>query len=365
MERKKAVEPPMLRGFFVDGAWGPRRLFGSNDINEIDMEKDTLMIHNDGLRATTLVKWVFISLLIAGGSANAGRTARELKVEEGKRWINGTELYYKIVGTGTPIVILHGGPGLDHTYLLPQMLKLAKHYRLIFFDQRACGRSTSAVDTNSITMNMFADDVEGIRQAFRLGKMNLMGHSWGGLVAMLYAVKYPTNLNSLILVNTTPASSELRNASIMVMAQRGTREDSLARVALGKTDGFRTRQPKVMEQFFRVLFRGSFFNRTYADSLTLSFDTSYATKSRLMQQLYKDKNAITYDLHPRLGRIECPTLIVGSTYDTSVPESNEQIHKSIKGSTLVVLDSCGHFPYIEAPKKFFGEVERFLAKADR
>jgi proline iminopeptidase len=308
---------------------------------------------------------IFIALLFAGSSATAGEKEKKLKVEEGMKAINGTELYYKTIGEGTPIVILHGGPGLDHSYFLPQMAQLARHYKLIFFDQRASGRSSNLVDTSAITMTNFVEDVEGIRKAFKLKKMNLFGHSWGGLVAMFYAVKYPDNLNSLMLVNSTPASAGWRNASFVLMARRASPEDSIAQARLVQTEGFRKRSPKAMSDFFRILFRSSFYNRTYADSLTLSLDTSFTTKSRLMQYLNKDTTLLNYDVFRKLSVVHCPTLIMSSRYDMVAPEANERLQQSIPGSTHVVLDSCGHFPFVEAPRKFFSTVEGFLKKAAR
>jgi proline iminopeptidase len=302
----------------------------------------------------------FVALVGLGFSHNSGD--QTVKTEEGLIRVNGTELYFKVVGKGTPIVIVHGGPGLDHTYLLPQFYALAKEHKLIFYDQRASGRSTSLVDTNSMTMGNFVEDLEGIRKAFGIQKLNLLGHSWGGLVAMFYALKYPENLNSLVLVNSTPASVALRNASFGAMAQRTSTSDSIAQSALIRTEGFRMRDPATMAKFFRLLFRGSFYNPNLADSLTLTFDSSYAAKSRLIQYLSRDTALTSYDLFARLKIVRCPTLIVGSDYDMVTPEANELLHESIAGSTLVVLKRCGHFPYVEEPGQFFGALGSFLNK---
>lgn len=312
-----------------------------------------------------VLRLLFLLSLFVVCFVRAGDKPKPFKVEEGTKTINGTELYYKTMGKGTPVVIVHGGPGLDHTYLLPQMSALAEHHKLIFFDQRASGRSASVVDTNSMTMDNFVEDVEGIRKAFKLGKMNLLGHSWGGLVAMFYAVKYPKNLNSLVLMNSTPASAAVRNASFAVMLKRTSRDDSLAQATLVRTDGFRKGDPKTIAEFFRILFRGTFYDRRYADSLTLTIDSSYATKRRFMQYLSRDTSLAAYDLHSKLSVVRCPTLILGAVYDMVAPEANERIHQSIPGSTLVVLDSCGHFPYIESPKKVFAELERFLQRSSK
>jgi proline iminopeptidase len=283
--------------------------------------------------------------------------------DEGLRAINGTKLYCKVIGSGPTLVVLHGGPGMDHSYFLPQMERLASHYRLIFYDQRASGKSVSDVDTNSMTMATFVEDLEGIRKEFKLGKMNLLGHSWGGLVAMFYAAKYPQNLNSLILSNTTPASAALRNASFAVMARHTTPEDSAAQAALIRTEGFRKRESHSMEKFLRLLFRGSFADRRYADSVTLSLDTSYATKSRLINFFYKDSILASYDLHDRLRAVRCPVLILGGDHDMVPAEAQEAIHSHIKGSTLLLMKNCGHFPFVEKPGEFFPAVREFLERA--
>ena len=286
-------------------------------------------------------------------------------IERGYKSINGVSLYYETIGEGVPIVIVHGGPGLDHSYLLPQMGELAKGYRLIFYDQRAMGKSSADFDTNQMTMNSFVEDLEGIRKAFGLEKMNLMGHSWGGVVSMFYAVKYPSHLQSLILVNTTPASSKLRNLSFAVMSSKSTKEDSIAQLEIAGTDGFKKRDPAAMAKFFRVLFHSSFHNKQYCDSLTLTFDSAYSAKSAMVRQLNRDSTLRSYDIHARLDTLQCPALIIGGSDDAVVPGTNEQIRDHIRGSQYVLLPECGHFPYIEAGERFFPLVREFLRTAAR
>ncbi len=245
------------------------------------------------------------------------------------------------------------------------MEKLAKGYKLIFYDQRAMGKSSADFDTSQMTMNSFVEDLEGIRKAFGLQKMNLIGHSWGGLVSMFYAIKYPSHLQSLILVNTTPASSTLRNLSFAVMSSRTTKEDSIAQLQIAETEGFKKRDPAAMAKFFRLLFRGSFHNKQYADSLTLTFDSSYSAKSAMVRQLSRDSTLRSYDIHARLDAIQCAALLIGGSDDAVVPGTNEQIHDHIHGSQYVLLPECGHFPYIEAGERFFPLVREFLSTAAR
>jgi proline iminopeptidase len=284
----------------------------------------------------------------------------ETGVKEEYKSINGTKLFCTTMGRGEPIVVLHGGPGLDHTYLLPQMARLAKKHKLILFDQRACGRSSGSVDTTAMTIDAFVEDVEGVRKAFKIAKMNLLGHSWGALLAMFHAVKYPQHLRSLILVNPTPASSELRLAAFSAMSDRTSPSDSAAMATIRASTGFFKRDPAVMAQFFRLLFRGTFYDRRLADSLTLTFNDDYGEKNKLLQYLNKDPRIQSYDLHSDLNRVQCPTLIVGADFDQSPAKANDLIHKNIKNSELVTIKNCGHFPYIEKPAEFFRTVEDFL-----
>lgn len=313
------------------------------------------------------VDTVFLQLCLVTALMFSGITAvrAQQHVEEGFKVVNGAKLYYRIIGEGIPVVIVHGGPAMDHSYLLPQMARLGEGYRLIFYDQRAMGRSSGQVDSSSMTMDNSVEDLEGIRKAFDLGKMNLMGHSWGGLVSMFYAVKYPDHLQTLILANTTAASSALRDMSFAIMAQQTSKEDSVAQAEIVQTDGFKKREPKTMERFLRLLFRGSFYDKRYVDSLTLAFDSTYSAKSVMQRYLFRDEKLHTYDLHEALDTIQCPTLIIAGADDRVAPETNERIQEHIRGSRYVLLPDCGHFPFVEAPDEFFPVIREFLQRNAR
>ncbi len=125
-----------------------------------------------------------------------------MAVEEGFVDANGLLLYYKAIGQGAPLVILHGGPGASHEYFLPYLLPLARTNRVIFLDERGSGRSQKLEDPAGYTVENMVEDVEAIRKALNLGKINLLGHSYGGVLAQAYALKYQQNLNHLILAST-------------------------------------------------------------------------------------------------------------------------------------------------------------------
>jgi len=315
------------------------------------------------MRYSFMSTLLFALLILTHTTSLTGNPPPPPKAKEALVKVNGTKLFTKTIGTGTPLVIVHGGPGMDHTYLLPQMAKLAGPCKLIFYDQRASGRSSVDVDTLTMTMDTFVEDLEGIRTAFKIGKMDLFGHSWGGLVAMFYAIRYPENLNSLILVTTSPASSRMRDSAFSIMSSRVTADDSAATTRLLQTEGFIKRDPKVIAEFFRLLFRGTFADRRNVDNLTLTFDSTYARRSVLAKYLQKDARLQSYDLHSRLAKVRCPTLIIGGDHDMVPPEANTMLQDAIAGSDLEILERCGHFPYIERPDVFFPIVTRFLKKA--
>jgi len=276
------------------------------------------------------------------------------------RNINGVQLYTRVIGEGKPIVIVHGGPGLDHSYLLPQMGELGKYFRLILFDLRASGRSSVDIDSNSMTLENLIEDIDGIRKSFGVQKVNLMGHSWGGFLAMSYAIKYPEHISSLLLINTVPASSKRRDETERISRSRITKEDSAARSALLRTEAFRKRTPDAMASLFRIVFGGSFYDRRYADSLTLTFQSNYSSSSAMLQYLFKDQTLRQYDLHQKLGTIQCPTLLLGGDHDQVSPDVLQEIHISISSSKLVILKNCGHFSYIECKEDFVAAVKDFL-----
>src|SRR6202047_1252100 len=118
-------------------------------------------------------------------------------------------IYYMQVGTGTPLVILHGGPGASHEYFLPYLLPLARHNRLIFIDERGSGRSQKLEDPSGYTVENMVEDVEAVRIALHLGKITLLGHSYGGALAQAYALKHQQNLTHLILGSTWSSSKAL------------------------------------------------------------------------------------------------------------------------------------------------------------
>jgi len=122
--------------------------------------------------------------------------------------VENARLYYREIGQGQPIILLHGGPDFDHTYLLPDMDRLSDSFRLIYYDQRGRGKSVANVQPEDVSLESEMQDLESVRDYFRLESAVVLGHSFGGLLAMEYAIRHPDRVSHLILMNTAPASYE-------------------------------------------------------------------------------------------------------------------------------------------------------------
>src|SRR5437763_8927804 len=133
-------------------------------------------------------------------------------IREGFVDAGGVLIYYWEIGRGAPLMVVHGGPGASHDYFLPYLLPLARHNRLIFIDERGSGRSEKLDDASQYTVENMAEDCEAVRQALGLGKISLLGHSYGGVLAQAYALKYQKNLTHLILGSTFASTRELNDA---------------------------------------------------------------------------------------------------------------------------------------------------------
>jgi len=298
------------------------------------------------------------ALLSANAKGLEAQTSRQTS-QSGFVKTNGVSLYYEIYGHGTPLIVLHGGPGLDHTYLLPQLLKLADHYKLIFYDQRATGQSSGTVDSSSMTIDNFVEDLEGLRQALHLEKINILGHSWGTLLSMEYAIKYPQHVGKMILANTLGPTPEWIPPFVANRESQRTPQDSIALIKIRHSEAFAKRDLIIMRQFAKIFFKSYFYDQSLDDSLSVDFNQETANNILPIFSLM-GKQLSTYNITSELEKLNCPVLILHGDHDPIPLKFAEETQATFKGSNLVVLKNCGHFSYIEAPDQFFEECEKFL-----
>jgi proline-specific peptidase len=277
--------------------------------------------------------------------------------EEGLIRINNAQLYYKAMGQGEPIIVVHGGPGFDHIHMLP-FGELASDYKVVFYDQRATGNSTGSVDSNSITVDNFVEDLEGLRKGLKLGKINVIGHSWGAALAAFYGIKYPRNLKTLILLGAG-ASSEYLDQYFKNIQNNTTPEDSLTLKHIAQSQAFKEKQVEAVQNYFRIAVKPLFHNQHLAEKLDLTLGKkTVKNQSQVNQLLFEETR--NFNIYDELSIIKCPTLIVHGDSDPLPDEAPLKIHQHISQSKFVTLKQAGHFMFIESPDELFSTIRSFL-----
>ena len=283
------------------------------------------------------------------------------RVKEGFAPVAGAELYYREVGEGQPIVVIHGGPDFDHAYLLPDFDRLAAGYRLVYYDQRGRGRSRGKVDLEQLDIDRYVEDLDGVRRHLGLDRIAVLGHSWGGIIAMHYALRHPERTSHLVLLNTAPAS----HADLLLMREERLRRHAVhERKLTALIPGYARGDPDAVAEYYRIDF-GTTFRRT-EDLARLNLKWSRkdiksgrAIEARLAQGLIWSEG---YSLLPRLAAVRAPALILHGDFDFIPIECAEHIAQAIPGARLAVLPDSGHFSYIDAPDQVRHALDRFFAQ---
>lgn len=269
-------------------------------------------------------------------------------------------LFCRIYGKGKPILVIHGGPGLSQDYLLPQMSRLAKNNLVIFYDQRACGRSTVNITSAKINLETYLNDIEAIRKHFAIKKISILGHSWGGFLGMNYAIAHPEAIDKLILANSAPASFEEYQLFAHEYAKRISPIQKELSI-IENSSNFLKRDPEAMQKYLQLVFSTYCYDPEKVNLLNLTMSTKASVNFMKVNEIF-NQNLLSkpFNLHENLKKLNIPTLIVIGDTDVIPMSTSESIHKSIRDSKLVVIKDCGHFPYVEQHDIFFQTIEDFL-----
>jgi len=303
------------------------------------------------------ITFVFVILLFA--NSLFGQSSG---YEKGYKSFRDVETYYEIHGNGEPLVILHGGPGLSHNYLMPHFQKLYENYNVIFYDQRASGKSTGSVDSN-LTINVFVDDLEALRKSLGLEQFHLTGHSWGGLLALSYAVKYPQFIKSLTLIS--PVSPDLQSIEDLVKnrTERYSKEEGEKIQKLIASEELENVDSTVVEELLKSVFKVYLNDKTKLNLLDLSVSSQNSTAVLTMPNFIfpKINSPAIFD---ELKNLNVPTLIIHGTYDPLPSKYSEELSTIIPNSKLIIYENCGHFPFAEYPDKFTNDMLLFIGSND-
>jgi proline iminopeptidase len=292
-------------------------------------------------------------------------SSREPAPREGSVPVEGALLYYREIGQGTPIILLHGGPSFDHNYLLPDMDRLSDFFRLLYYDQRGRGKSARNVQPEEVTIKSEIEDLERLREYFQLESVVVLGHSWGGLLAMEYALRHPRRVSHLILMNTAPASHD--DCLLFERERDAIAGDAVETLrALESRPAHAKGDPEARAAYYRVYFRSTLRSPELLDRLIEHLQAGWTKEgvlkagsigSRLWHETYESTG---YNLLPALTQLRIPTLILHGDYDFIPLACAAHIASAIPGASLVVLRDCGHFSYLECPDKVHTALNAFF-----
>jgi proline iminopeptidase len=297
-----------------------------------------------------------VALAVCGAPARAAFTGPE---EHGRMIRSGpVSLYLEVRGSGagTPLLVVNGGPGFGHDYVHCSGAwdVLARKRRVAFYDQRGTGRSTPVKPGAPCTLAQQIDDLDAVRAALGVDRVDLLGHSWGGYLVMAYAARHPEHIRHLMIVDSAaPKWSETEFIFKYIFPEGLERQSSLQ---FAEAFGDSSAQSQDLREYFAMLFYDTAHRDEFLRRAGDHFRLSTGVNAALGADLEK------YDLNPELPKFTFPTLVATGRYDINVaPSTAWKIHQKIPHSQFVVFEKSGHLPYFEEPEAFVTTIEDFLA----
>ncbi|HEY6807906.1 MAG TPA: alpha/beta fold hydrolase [Gemmatimonadales bacterium] len=273
--------------------------------------------------------------------------------------VNGVRLFTRRVGAGPLAIVLHGGPGASHDYLLPQYDRLATHRELFYYDQRGGGRSPVPRET-PVGWREHVADLDALRAALGLERLTLCGYSWGGLLALLYFTEHPERVERLALVSPAAITHAWRAQFETEFARRMADPAVTAARDELRASGLRERDPAAYQRRAFELSVAGYF-RDWRDAVKL---TPFRVVARTQQAVWESLG--DWDLRTRLANLTgtLPTsasLVLHGTFDP-IPIASSRDVARLLGAELVELP-VGHCPHVEATEAFVRALDAFLPRA--
>ncbi len=289
---------------------------------------------------------------------------------ESRVTVNNTALYTRVAGRGQPMLVLHGGPDFDTAYLLPELDQLTDGYRLIYYDQRGRGKSAAGVDPEEVTLASDLADLDMIRTHFQIDAPVLLGHSWGTVLALEYALRNPARVSRLILMNPAPVStSQLAVLRKSYVGQLGSEMERQRQIMASAA--YKAGDPEAVAARYRIHFRHGLRQAADYEKLMARMSAQFRAQGAngilkawaIESRLYRDTwDVADYDLLPKLRSLRTPTLVIVGDHDFIPPEIAAQIASALPRATLATIKDCGHFAYLECGTDVRKAVDNFFSR---
>ena len=268
-----------------------------------------------------------------------------------------SKTYYKIFGKGEPLLIINGGPGMNSNGFEGMAKILAETQETIIYDQRGTGKSElKELNSKTISMKIMAEDIEALRKHLKIKKWNILGHSFGGMLASYYATIYPNSINKLVLSSSGGIDLSLLKGPNLI-------EQNLSKIEKDSMNYWDAKIEKGDTSYTARLGRGRAMAPAYV------YDQKYVPiiAERLTQGnstinglLWQDMQKINFDCAAKLKSFKNPVLIIQGKEDVISNQIGELTQKTIPNSKLILLENCRHYGWLDAKEKYFGEINSFL-----
>ena len=267
-------------------------------------------------------------------------------------------IFYRSFGTGAPLLIINGGPGMNSDGFQELAKKLSASRQTIIYDQRGTGRSVlRRTDGSTITVKLMIEDIECLRKHLHIDQWSVLGHSFGGMLASFYATQYPEHIKRMILSSSGGIDLGLLNyvnASI---------NSKLSKAALDSINYWVNRINKGDTSHYARLQRGRLLAPAYLyDQKYMPFIAERLTQGNaaINNLIWQDLQKIHYDCTEKLMVFDRPVLIIQGKQDIMRPETAEKAHSVLKNSRIVYLDHCGHYGWLDNEEVYLRKVNAFL-----
>lgn len=270
--------------------------------------------------------------------------------------IRDVSLFVKVMGAGEPLLLMHGGPGLDHT-TFSSLEPLADQFTLVFYDHRCNGRSTGAVE--SMTMDNLTTDADALRQALGYDEWSVLGHSFGGMVALEYALRYPERLSRLLLLDTWADARWVQEIALEILQRRGYGPGAVEAARRFFTGD------AVPAEVYRLArkFLFAYYHRFGPLSLARAVLGGLRVKMRADTHVFGFREVYTgWTVMDRLQEIEAPTLVLAGRDDFLSPSEHDAIMADrMPHAQLEIIERAGHNAHDERTPDVLPILRRFLA----
>lgn len=270
---------------------------------------------------------------------------------------DGTKLFYEVIGKGEPVLMLSGGPGFSPDYLRPVAEKLADEHSFILFHQRGTGKSpVDEYDAEALSFAKLVGDLEALRKELKLEQWTIVGHSFGGILSMMYAREHPQRIRRLALIDSGGPTLKSVMKFQTNLEARFTDEERAQIKEWSSGEKSKADRRLAAYQLTRIKTAAYFADRTKAHLFTDKMTDDWFHEGVFWSIV---PQMMALDLRAGLGKMKAPVLVIHGKQDPL--ETAQEVHETFPGSELVLIENAGHFPWLEQGEAVYSALREFLS----